>query len=95
MVLSKDEQDSRPEGKRDDFSWLLPLFESVRNRKRIPLKKTRPYYSSSKFSSYKFRFDDDAKLEEEQRRALKRAVRLELVYTALAVVIILVLSILL
>ena len=93
MVLSKD--DSQPEGKRDDFSWLLPIFESRRNRKRIHLKKTQPYYSSSKFSSYKFRSGDETKLEEEQKKALRRAVRLELVYTALAVVVILVLSILL
>ena len=58
--------------KRDDFTWLLLLFET-RKRKTVPLKTGPSYYRRGDNFSQGYRFSDERKADEEQEEMMKRA----------------------
>lgn len=90
------DKDKEPKEKRNDFLWLLLLFDGGRQRRRtIPLKTGQFGYNRSSTPYSRSRFTDEAVEEEEERRRQARFRQEAIAYVVLSVAITVVFAILL
>lgn len=81
--------------KRDDFTWLLLLFEQNKNRRQVPLRTGQSYYNNPNTFSQGFRFSDERRAEmdqEEMRKRMRRAKIQGIAYLVVMVAISLILA---